>query len=91
MSPRLYASLSAVAVVVAVLSLAAVPAFAQTPPRTTWGQPDLQGVWDFRSITPMQRPEDLADKEFLTEEEAAELEQNGTYRSSFRLRFYPFR
>ena len=44
-------------------------------PRTTWGQPDLQGVWDFRSITPMQRPEDLADREFLTEEEAASLEQ----------------
>ena len=37
-------------------------------PQTTWGQPDLQGVWDFRSITPMQRPEDLADREFLTEE-----------------------
>ena len=42
---------------------------------TTWGAPDLQGVWDFRSITPMERPDGLADKEFLTEEEAANLEQ----------------
>ena len=65
-----------VASAVVILTLGAVPAIAQgDAPRTTWGQPDLQGVWDFRSITPMQRPEDLADKEFLTPEEAAELEQ----------------
>ncbi|MEE2790317.1 MAG: hypothetical protein VX453_01645 [Acidobacteriota bacterium] len=44
-------------------------------PRTAWGQPDLQGVWDFRSITPLQRPEELADREFLTVEEVAGLEQ----------------
>ena len=43
-------------------------------PRTAWGHADLQGVWDFRTITPMERPEDLADREFLTAEEAAELE-----------------
>ena len=30
-------------------------------PRTTWGAPDLQGVWDFRTITPMQRPEHYGD------------------------------
>ena len=75
MSHRVIASLSAVAVVVAVLSLSAIPVAAQTAPRTAWGQPDLHGVWDFRSITPLQRPEELADKEFLTEEEAANLEQ----------------
>jgi len=39
-------------------------------PRTSWGDPDLQGVWDFRTITPLQRPEDLIGQEFLTEEEA---------------------
>ena len=76
MSHRVLASLRAAAGVVAVVSLGAGPAVAQTDvPRTGWGQPDLQGVWDFRSITPMQRPEDLAEQEFLTEEEAAELEQ----------------
>ena len=29
-------------------------------PRTAWGKPDLQGVWDFRTVTPLERPEDLA-------------------------------
>ena len=83
MSHRVLASLSAAAVIVAVVSLGAGPAIAQTDvPRTGWGQPDLQGVWDFRSITPMQRPEDLADKEFLTEEEAANLEQEAADRDA---------
>ena len=49
-------------------------AMAQDAPTTSWGAPDLQGVWDFRTITPLQRPEDLGDKAFLTEEEAAERE-----------------
>jgi hypothetical protein len=40
-------------------------------PRTPWGDPDLQGIWDFRSATPMERPPELADKEVLTAEEAA--------------------
>ena len=44
-------------------------------PRTGWGAPDLQGVWDFRTITPMERPEDLGEKAFLTEEEAAAREE----------------
>ena len=44
-------------------------------PRTPWGDPDLQGVWNNGTITPMQRPEELADKEFLTAEEAASVEQ----------------
>ena len=50
-------------------------AVAQDTPRTAWGAADLQGVWDFRTITPLQRPEDLGDKAFLTEEEASEREQ----------------
>ena len=59
------------------LALAAVPAAAQDdPPRTPLGRkPDLTGVWDFRSITQMQRPRDLGEREFLTEEEVADLEQ----------------
>jgi hypothetical protein len=43
-------------------------------PRTPWGHPDLQGIWDFRTITPLERPEELGDRAFLTEEEVAELE-----------------
>ena len=76
MNHRVPTSLCAVAVVVAVMFLGAVQVAAQDDvPLTGWGQPDLHGVWDFRSITPLQRPEDSADKEFLTEEEAASLEQ----------------
>ena len=44
---------------------------AQSPsddiPRLANGQPDIQGTWDFRTITPFQRPEDLADIDVLTE------------------------
>jgi len=38
-------------------------------PRTEWGQPDLQGVWNFSSNTPMQRPSRYGDRQFLTPEE----------------------
>ena len=44
-----------------------------TLPRTVDGQPDLQGRWTMATFTPLQRPERFADREFLTEEEAAEL------------------
>ena len=39
------------------------------------GKTYLQGIWDFRSITPLQRPEALDNREFLTEAEAAKLER----------------
>jgi hypothetical protein len=38
-------------------------------PRTEWGLPDLQGVWNFSSDVPMQRPEEFGEREFLTAEE----------------------
>ena len=38
-------------------------------PRTEWDQPDLQGVWNFNSSTPLQRPEQFGTQEFLTPEE----------------------
>jgi len=56
-------------------ALAATPAAAQDTPRTAWDAPDLQGVWDFRTITPLERPEELGDKAVLTAEEAAEYER----------------
>ena len=59
----------------AVLALSPVSAVAQTEdvPRTAWGAPDFGGVWDYRSATPMARPEEFKDKPVLTEEEAAEV------------------
>ena len=54
-------------------AVAITPLFASaqssTRVRMPWGDPDLQGVWDYRTITPLERPGDQADKEFLTEEE----------------------
>ena len=63
----------ALAVVLVVLAVG--PATGQDAPRTPWGAPDLQGVWDFRTATPLERPEDREDQAFLTEEEAATIEQ----------------
>ena len=40
-------------------------------PRTSDGHPDLGGVWDFRTVTPVERPTEFADQEFLSDEEVA--------------------
>jgi hypothetical protein len=43
-----------------------------TTPRTAWGDPDLQGKWTFANTgTPMERPPEYGDREFLTPEEIA--------------------
>jgi hypothetical protein len=44
-------------------------------PRTPWGAPDLMGVWDFRTLTPLERPKTQAGKQVFSAEEAAEFEQ----------------
>ena len=44
---------------------------ASETPRTPWGDPDLQGIWEYWTFTPLQRPDDFADRAVLTEEEAA--------------------
>lgn len=68
---------------VVLVSLASVPSKGQSDvERTPWGAPDLQGVWDFRTITPLQRPEDLGEQAFLSEEEAANLEQEAVDRDA---------
>ena len=62
--------LAAFVAVAAVALLVPRPAAGQAS--TPWGAPDLQGVWDFRILTPLERPRELAGKEVFTAEEAAE-------------------
>ena len=59
----------------AALVLLPTAAPGQTTPRTPWGDPDLQGVWNNGTVTPLERPAQFADKEFLTEAEAAAYEK----------------
>ena len=85
MSNRCLAALVTVVPIVLLSPLSAAgqsqsTADASTPFRTPWGHPDLQGIWDFRTITPLERPEEFAGKDFLTEEEAADLEQQAVDR-----------
>jgi hypothetical protein len=51
---------------------AAPPPFNQA--RTSWGDPNLQGVWDYRTITPMERRPEFGDRALYTDEEIAQLE-----------------
>ena len=64
---------------IAVAPAASVPAVAQSKagkvPRTPDGKPDLQGIWSYATITPVERPAEFAGKEFLTEQEAAAYEK----------------
>ena len=42
-------------------------------PRNVWDLPSLEGVWNFSSNVPMQRPQRFGDRQFMTNEEVAEL------------------
>jgi hypothetical protein len=87
MRQRIFGALMAAALVIAALSIISVmslasvsaggraPAATWTPPRTPEGQPDLRGYWTNATFTPLERPADLAGKEFLTEAEAAAYEK----------------
>ena len=62
-------------ILLSVMAVACGTAVAQsdyTVPRTEYGQADLQGVWNFSSSTPMQRPERFGEQEFLTPEQVQE-------------------
>jgi hypothetical protein len=51
------------------------PAAARPPsPRTSDGRPNLQGTWSFATVTPLQRPKEMAGREKLTPEEIAKVE-----------------
>ena len=72
------------AIAIAVVSTAAAqtakiaakstPAKKAAPPHTPWGDPDLQGVWNDATSTPLQRPTGVGPKDVLTDDEAAEFQ-----------------
>jgi len=98
MSHRFLVSASGLTIAIAMALLAPAPVAAQatpsatrtaaattaatTLPRTADGRPDLQGVWDFRTITPLERPVELGTKAFFTEEEAANFERQENRRQN---------
>ena len=76
MSHRLVA---ATALMVATILMLPIPAAAQSPDsgavmRTPDGQPDISGIFTFRTLTPLQRPSALEGRETLDAEEAAQFE-----------------
>jgi hypothetical protein len=78
----------AVAVPVAGQSSAAQPnaSSSSTVSRTADGHPDLQGVWLFATLTPLQRPDNLAGRTHLTDEEIATIEERaGNRKETFGL------
>lgn len=77
-----YCAASLGVAIVLVLPLSLLAQSSTSTPRTAWGDPDLQGVWDYRTLTPLERPAEQADKEFLTAEEAAALEQETVSRNA---------
>ena len=80
------APIGVLAVGIAVAWLAPVPIAGQAPgadqknwkpPLTPWGAPDLQGIWDTRTFTPVERAPVFGTREFMTQQEAAERERLG--------------
>ena len=85
MGDRLSGAIITAAVAAAAIStVVATPitqAFAQTPaasgavPKTSWGEPDLQGIWTDEFDTALQRPAQLANQEFFSEAQRADLDK----------------
>src|SRR4029077_9070431 len=67
----MFAAVAAAAAVVSLHAQSKPKAFAA---KTSWGDPDLQGVWDYKTITPLERPAAMGDRQFLNDEEVARLE-----------------
>src|SRR5262245_55300087 len=72
MRPRFFAVTAVLMLVLAAVAAAqSQPATTFTPPRTPWGDPDLQGVWPGTEMVgvPLQRPQQFGSRNELTEDE----------------------
>ena len=69
MRPDRYHSLLAILLIAAAAASASAQTSRYKAPRNEYGQPDLQGVWNFSSDVPLERAKAYADKKFFTREE----------------------
>ena len=74
--PRFFASLGILTTLIAAVTFAQAAKKPWTPPRTAWGEPDLQGKWSYATITPLERPSNQATRDTLSREEVAALNAN---------------
>ena len=75
---------------IVVSAAAALSAAPPAVPHLPWGDPDLEGVWTYATMTPLERPRDLAAKSVLTDAEAAMRNADSTRgRSSLRAACFP--
>src|SRR5215471_7271496 len=54
-----------------------------TPPKTPWGEPDLQGIWPLNHLisTPFQRQEKYGERRFMTDDEFAAAQKSADARN----------
>jgi len=71
--------------------LAAQAPKAYVPPKTPWGDPDLQGLWPGSVNIPLQRPENMGDRDILTEQELKARDTAGKQRATTGtwIEYYP--
>jgi len=64
---------------------------AYAPPKTPWGDPDLQGLWPGSVNIPLQRPENMGDRDTLTEQEvkARDTASNQRVATGTWIEYYP--
>src|SRR5688572_4561365 len=72
---RHVAGAAAIAFGLTVAAPAAVAGQETRAPRTPWGHPDLQGLWNAATMTPLERSAQFADRLTMTDDEARALEQ----------------
>jgi hypothetical protein len=69
------AVITVVALAMSVAGQAPTPAQKGPAAKTSWGEPDLQGIWTIDYQIPLQRPAKYKDKAFFTDAEVAQLDQ----------------
>src|SRR6202795_1269187 len=69
------AAISTVVATPIIQTLAQTPAASGAVPKTSWGEPDLQGIWTDEFDTALQRPPRYANQEFFTAAQRKELDK----------------